>query len=125
MSYFGFNVDELKLKNTPAFIKFFRFLCTLKNPFNDPNWTSKLKAPWQFIAIGPSQSLQLKNGRIIVPGYRSPIRGLSQVPGALPISQLYSGFAVGFVLISDDFGDTWRIGKDWPIGQGAVEHQII
>ena len=77
MSYFGFNVDELKLKNTPAFIKFFRFLCTLKNPFNDPNWTSNLKAPWQFIAIGPSQSLQLTNGRIIVPGYRSPIRGLS------------------------------------------------
>jgi hypothetical protein len=76
----------------------------MKNPFDNPVWTSKLKGPWEFIAVGPSQSLQLKSGRILVPGYHSPIRGLSQVPGALPISQLYNNFAKGFVLISDDDG---------------------
>ncbi len=79
-------------------------VCKLKNPFQNPSWTHKLKGPWQFIGIGPSQSLQLKNGRILVPGYHSPIRGLSGVPNTLPISQLYNNFAKGFVLISDDDG---------------------
>jgi len=37
----------------------------------------KLKAPWEFIGIGPSQGIQLKSGRIIIPGYNSPIRGVS------------------------------------------------
>ncbi len=100
-------------------------LCRLKNPYDSSAWTSKLKAPWQFIAVGPSQSLQLKSGRILVPGYLSPIRGLSQVPGTIPVSQLYNNFNIGFVLISDDFGDTWRVGKNWPIGQGANEHQMV
>lgn len=77
MTYFGFNIDQLKVKNTPDFLRFIRFVCSMKNPFNKPEWTSKLKAPWQFIGVGPSQSLQLKSGRILVPGYHSPIRGLS------------------------------------------------
>jgi hypothetical protein len=125
MSFFGYNVDQLKLKNLPDFIRFFRFVCTMKNPFENPSWTSKLKAPWQFIGVGPSQSLQLKSGRILVPGYHSPMRGLSEVPGAIPVSQLYNNFAKGFVLISDDEGDTWRLGKEWPTGHGTNEHQMI
>ncbi len=104
MSYFGYNIDELKAKNSIDFVRFFKFLCTMKNPFNDIKWNSRLKGPWQFIGVGPSQSLQLKSGRILVPGYHSPIRGLSQVPGTIPVSQLYNNFAKGFVLISDDFG---------------------
>ena len=91
----------------------------MSNPYKNPNWIAKIKGPWQFIGVGPSQSLQLKNGRILVPGYLSPIRGLSQVPGALPLSQLYNNLGIGFVLISDDDGDTWRLGKNWPIGQGG------
>merc|ERR1711920_1000053 len=31
----------------------------------------------------------------------------------------------GHVLISDDYGDTWRLGSDWPIGQGADENQLV
>jgi hypothetical protein len=61
----------------------------------------------------------------LIPGYHSPIRGLSGVKGALPISQLYNNFAKGFVLISDDGGDSWRLGKEWPIGEGTNEHQLI
>jgi len=60
-----------------------------------------------------------------VPGYRSPIRGLSEVPGTIPVSQLYNNFAKGFVLISDDDGDSWRLGKQWPVGQGTNEHQMV
>lgn len=97
----------------------------MKNPYDMPEWTAKLKAPWQFIGVGPSQSLELKSGRILVPGYFSPIRGLSEVPGTIPVSQLFNNFNVGFVLISDDSGDTWRQGKDWPIGEGANEHQMV
>lgn len=77
MSYFGYNIDQLKLKNTPDFIRFFRHVCAIKNPYDLSEWTAKLKAPWQFIGVGPSQSLELKSGRILVPGYFSPIRGLS------------------------------------------------
>lgn len=125
MSYFGLNIDQLKLKNTPDFVRFFRQVCTMKNPYDMPEWTAKLKAPWQFIGVGPSQSLELKSGRILVPGYFSAMRGLSEVPGTIPVSQLFNNFNVGFVLISDDSGDTWRLGKDWPIGQGANEHQLV
>lgn len=82
----------------------------MKNPFKSKAWTSKLKGPWQFIGIGPSQSLQLKSGRILVPGYHSPIRGLSGIPHTLALSQLYNNFAKGFVLISDNDGDNWRVG---------------
>ena len=111
MSYFGFDVDQLKLKNSVDFVRFFELICKAKNPFDNPIWTRKLKAPWQFIGVGPSRSLQLRSGRILVPGYHSPIRGLSEVPGTIPVSQLYNNFAKGFVLISDDDGDSWRLGK--------------
>ena len=47
------------------------------------------------------------------------------MPGALPVSQLYNNFAKGFVLISDDDGETWRQGGEWPVGQGANEHQLV
>ena len=77
MSYFGFDIDQLKLKNLGDFVRFFEILCKTKNPFDNPLLTNKLKAPWQFIGVGPSQSLQLRSGRILVPGYHSPIRGLS------------------------------------------------
>lgn len=97
----------------------------MSNPYNNPKWTSKLKEPWEFIGVGPSRGIQLRNGRVLIPGYHSPIRGLSQVPGTIPLSQLYNNFANGFVLISDDDGDTWHKGKPWPIGQGANEHQMV
>jgi hypothetical protein len=111
MSYFGFNIDQLKLRNTPDFFRFINFVCHMNNPYSTPAFARKLKAPWQFIGVGPSQSLQLHSGRVLVPGYLSPIRGLSQVPGALPISQLYNNLGIGFVLITDDDGETWRTGK--------------
>lgn len=97
----------------------------MKNPFDNPLWTAKLKGPWQFIGVEPSQSLQLRSGRVLVPGYHSPIRGLSEVPGTIPVSQLYNNFAKGFVLISDDEGDSWRVGKEWSAGQGTNEHQMV
>jgi hypothetical protein len=125
MSYFGYNIDTLKVKNTPDFVRFFLLLCRARNPYDSFRWTSKLKGPWQFIAVGPSRGLQLASGRILVPGYKSAMRGLSEVPGALPVSQLYNNFAKGFVLISDDGGETWKQGKEWPIGQGANEHQLV
>jgi hypothetical protein len=102
MSYFGYNVDQLKLKNLPDFARYVQLLCKMKNPYDNPKWTSKLKAPWQFIGIGPSRGLQLKSGRILIPGYFSAMRGLSEIPGTIPISQLYNNFNLGFVLISDD-----------------------
>lgn len=111
MSYFGLNVDQLKLKNSIDFVRFFRFICKMKNPFHIESWSTKLKDPWQFIGVGPSRGIQLESGRLLIPGYHSPIRGLSGVKGALPLSQLYNNFAKGFVLISDDFGDTWRLGN--------------
>jgi|LakMenEpi03Aug12_release.lakeMendotaPanAssembly.Ray.scaffolds.fasta_scaffold114767_1 hypothetical protein len=111
MSYFGLNIDQLKLRNLPDIIRFIKMVCVMKNPFHISDWTNKLKAPWQFIGVGPSQGIELKNGRILIPGYHSPIRGLSGVKGALPVSQLYNNFAKGFVLISDDWGDSWRLGK--------------
>lgn len=77
MSYFGFKIDQLKLRNLPDFIRYFLFLCRMNNPYEIPKWRAKLKGPWQFIAVGPSRSLQLKSGRILSPGYLSPIRGLS------------------------------------------------
>jgi len=111
MSYFGFKVDQLKVKNTPDFIRFFFFLCRANNPYDNLLWTRKLSGPWQFIGVGPSRGIHLKSGRILIPGYKSPMRGLSEIPGALPISQLYNNFAKGFVLISDDDGETWRQGR--------------
>ena len=97
----------------------------MKNPYHNPKWSSKLKKPWEFIGVGPSRGLQLKNGRVLIPGHQSPIRGLSQVPGTIPISQLYNNFATGYVLISDDDGDSWRKGKPWPVGEGGNEHQLV
>ena len=104
MSYFGYKIDQLKLRNLPDIVRYFNMVCKLKNPYKNPAWTAKLKGPWQFIGVGPSQSLQFKSGRILTPGYFSPIRGLSGVPHTLPISQLYNNFDIGFVLISDDDG---------------------
>ena len=119
MSYFGFNIDEVKIRNSPDFLRYLLFLCRARNPFDNPKWTSKLKTPYEWTGVGPSRGIQLKSGRILIPGHKSPIRGLSQVPGALPISQLYNNFAKGFVLISDDDGQTWRQGEEWPVGQGG------
>jgi hypothetical protein len=111
MSYFGYKIDQLKVKNLPDFIRFFELICRMRNPYDNPGWTAKLKGPWQFIGVGPSRGLQLKSGRVLIPGYVSPIRGLSGVPGTIPISQLYNNFNKGFVLISDDDGESWKLGK--------------
>ena len=125
MSYFGLNINDLNLQNLPDFFRFFKQICDMQDPFKNTLWTSKLQPPWQFIGIGPSGSLQMKSGRVLVPGYHSPMRGLSGVPGKLPISQLFNNFAKGFVLISDDDGENWRLGDEWPIGEGMNEHQLI
>lgn len=47
------------------------------------------------------------------------------MPGTIPVSQLYNNFAKGFVLISDDDGENWRLGKEWSVGQGTNEHQLV
>ena len=94
-------------------------------------WKKKLVGPWQFIGLGPPGSIQLKTtGRLLVPGYHSYIRGLSGGGGqgagvALPISQLYNNLAYGHIMISDDGGDTWRLGGLMNEGNGANEDQLV
>jgi len=100
---------------------------------HDPyqKWRKQLVGPWQFIGLGPPGSIQLTGtGRILVPGYHSYVRGLSGGGGqgagvALPISQLYNNLAYGHNLISDDGGDSYRLGKLMDEGHGANEDQLV
>jgi len=102
------------------------------DPFQ--KWQKQLSGPWQFIGLGPPGSLQLASGRVLVPGYHSYIRGLNGGSGqgagvALPVSQLYNNFALGHILVSDDGGDTWRLGSATGFGNGtghgANEAQLV
>ena len=54
---------------------------------------------WKWIGTGPPAALQLASGRIVVPSYHS------RLPYATDGEVTHS-----HVLISDDGGDTWRIG---------------
>jgi sialidase-1 len=124
MTYFGFDIDVLSPKHLKDVAKFISFICDRgKDPFKNPDWVKKLTGPWQWVGVGPPGGLQLKNGRVIIPCYHSYLRGL-EGKGVLPISQLYNNFGKGHLMISDDFGDTWRLGSEWPLGQGADENQL-
>jgi len=50
--------------------------------------------------IGPPGSLELASGRIVVPSYHSTMRG-----------NLINNIVHGHVMLSDDGGETWRLGK--------------
>jgi sialidase-1 len=126
MSIFGLEGLDEHTEHLPEWIK--NTMCNMDNPYHKPEWTKTFQDKWQWVGIGPPGGLQLQSGRILAPGYHSPIRGIHK-SGAIslipPISQSYNNFAVGHTLISDDDGDTWRLGNDWPIGEGANEHQYV
>jgi len=124
MSHFGYNVDSLNWTNAHDLVSFVAFLCYgNSDPYHNEGWNSELKGAWQWVGIGPPGSTRLSNGNIIVPSYHSYIRGL-EGDGILPVSQLYNNFALGHVMISEDDGDTWHLGEDWDMGQGANENQM-
>jgi len=125
MSYFGYDIDKLKPGDVPAFERWVKSLCAAKSAWDDPSVVSKLSGPWQFVESGPPASLQLKSGRVLVPAFHGYIRGV-EGNGDLPVSQLYNNLGYGHTLISDDDGDTWHLGKQWPSGpQGGNENQYV
>lgn len=69
-----------------------------------PSCMPELQADdWVWVGLGPPAGLQLRSGRLLVPGYH----------GRVPMSDkssLGSGFTHGHTLISDDAGETWRLG---------------
>jgi sialidase-1 len=128
MSYFDeAGVDTLRLGHLESFSRWLEQLCRPRaDPYGNATWTQKLSGPWQFVGVGPPGALQLGVGRVLVPAYHSYMRGLDGSNGTLPVSQLYNNFALGHTLISDDDGDTWRLG--WtgsPLGEGANENQMV
>eukprot|EP00933_Yihiella_yeosuensis_P067913 TRINITY_DN73056_c0_g1_i1.p1 TRINITY_DN73056_c0_g1~~TRINITY_DN73056_c0_g1_i1.p1 ORF type:complete len:530 (-),score=84.67 TRINITY_DN73056_c0_g1_i1:35-1567(-) len=127
MTFFGYKIDEIKydLRHPKGAINFVRSICDQSGPFEDTKVLSKLEGPWQFIGMGPPGSLQLRSGRILTPGYHSYIRGLRGGHGQLPVSQLYNDLAICHTMISDDGGDTWRLGNPWPRGHGGNENQLV
>lgn len=125
MSYFGLDIDSIRLNNLGDISKWLGELCRRGDPFHDPQWSEKLSGSWQFLGLGPPGGLQLQTGRVLVPGYHSYIRGLSAGSGTLPISQLYNNLARGHTLLSDDDGDTWRLGTEHPVGNGFDENQLV
>eukprot|EP00929_Paragymnodinium_shiwhaense_P109423 TRINITY_DN7583_c0_g1_i1.p1 TRINITY_DN7583_c0_g1~~TRINITY_DN7583_c0_g1_i1.p1 ORF type:complete len:716 (-),score=145.99 TRINITY_DN7583_c0_g1_i1:371-2518(-) len=131
MDYYGFEgLDTLSLHNFDDILKFAHALGWGKtDPLGHPGWRAKMKGPWQFTGLGPPGSLQLRSGRVLVPGYHSWLRGLSGGNGQLPVSQLYNNLAFGHLLISDDGGDTWRLGSENGFadgaGNGANENQMV
>lgn len=135
MSYFGLpGLDSLSLSTLEGVLKWLVELCAgsssaLFDPYHNPQFSSKLEGPWQFIGTGPPGSIELQSGRVLVPSYHSYIRGVSG--GIATISQLYNNFALGHVVASDDGGDTWqlawtgrteRLGRT---GQGANENSLV
>ena len=63
------------------------------------------KPHWDWIGFGPPGSVQLESGRILVPSYHG-----SHVP--ILNSIFYGMFTYGYMMISDDNGETWRLNKD-------------
>jgi len=64
------------------------------------------KSGWLWVGIGPPGGLQLSSGRLLIPGYHS------EFWPAPDQSSFGSGLTKGHVLLSDDHGETWRIGAD-------------
>uniref|UniRef100_A0A7S2PGP3 Sialidase domain-containing protein n=1 Tax=Zooxanthella nutricula TaxID=1333877 RepID=A0A7S2PGP3_9DINO len=125
MDYFGFHIDSVDELNWRDLGRFAAQLCYHRTGiFHRSNWRSKLTGAWQFVGTGPSKSLQLRSGRVVVPGYHGYVRGLED-DGVLPTSQLYSSVALGHTLITDDGGDTWRMSDDWGEGDGANENEMV
>ena len=56
-------------------------------------------ADWKWIGTGPPGSLELSNGRIVVPCYHSKYRG-----------NLINNIVHGHVMFSDNAGATWKLG---------------
>lgn len=125
MDYFGFDLDKPSISSLDDLAVWLEHLCKKGNPFDDPTMLAKLTGPWQFFGTGPPGSLQLTSGRVLVPAYHSYVRGL-EGHGDLPISQLYNNLGRGHAMMSDDDGDTWQLGKQWPNkGQGGDEQQFV
>jgi len=125
MGYFGLSIDSMSKLNPFHVVQWVRHLCyEFQDPYHNPMFAPKLSGAWQWVGIGPPGSLELSDGRIVVPSYHSFIRGL-EGDGVLPVSQLYNNFALGHTMISDDGGDTWRLGKEWELGNGANENQLV
>jgi sialidase-1 len=57
------------------------------------------KPEWKWIGTGPPGSVELENGRILVPSYHSKYRG-----------NLINNIVHGHVIVSDDEGESWRLG---------------
>jgi len=55
---------------------------------------------WKWIGLGPPASLQLSNGRLIVPSYHGPF------------SWDDGEFTHGHLMLSDDGGSSWRLGAE-------------
>lgn len=71
------------------------------------------RSEWLWVGVGPPGGIQLESsssssfsGRLLVPGYHS-----TYWP-APDKSSFGSGLTKGHVLLSDDHGQTWRIGAD-------------
>uniref|UniRef100_A0A7S2PGL4 Sialidase domain-containing protein n=1 Tax=Zooxanthella nutricula TaxID=1333877 RepID=A0A7S2PGL4_9DINO len=125
MDYFGFHIDSVDELNWRDLGRFAAQLCYHRTGiFHRSNWRSKLTGAWQFVGTGPSKSLQLRSGRVVVPGYHGYVRGLED-DGVLPTSQLYSSVALGHTLITDDGGDTWRMSDHWGVGHGFNENEMV
>jgi len=124
MSYFGINTAV----NFAEWVKDLGWSSGV-DPFL--KWKKELTGDWQFIGLGPPGAITLKgSGRVVVPGYHSYVRGISGGGGqgagvALPISQLYNNLAYGHNMISDDGGDSWRLGALMDNGHGANEDQLV
>lgn len=58
---------------------------------------------WKWVGLGPPAGLQLKSGRLLVPGYHS------RVWPSPNSSSIGSGLTQGHTLYSDDAGETWGI----------------
>jgi len=54
---------------------------------------------WRWVGTGPPSSIQLASGRVIVPSYHGKIRG-----------DFINNIVHGHLMLSDDEGDTWRLG---------------
>ncbi|GMI47022.1 hypothetical protein TrCOL_g1014 [Triparma columacea] len=74
-------------------------------------WSAPFEMPdmrnddWIWVGLGPPAGLQLDSGRLLIPGYHNT---MSMGNG----SSLGSGFTKGHTMLSDDQGESWRIGSE-------------
>eukprot|EP00039_Didymoeca_costata_P033205 m.41276 g.41276 ORF g.41276 m.41276 type:complete len:499 (-) comp9750_c0_seq4:2668-4164(-) len=74
---------------------------------------------WKWVGTGPPGSIQLKHtsGRLLVPSYHGRFRG-----------NLINNIVHGHVMLSDDSGDTWRLGAAHGFGDAKIvsnENQAV